>query len=48
MLQKMVIKKLLKGNKKVAAGFYFSNIPLLITKRGKIYIPQIHVHLELA
>ena len=48
MLQKMVIKKLLKGSKKVAAGFYVSNIPLLIIKRVKNYIPQILVHLELA
>ena len=46
MLSKMVIK-LLKGNKKVPAGCYVLNIPLIIIKR-KNYLPQIHVHLELA
>ena len=37
---------MLKGNKKVPAGVYVLNIPLIIIKR-KRYIPQIHVHLEL-
>ena len=41
--------KMLKGNKKVPAGFYVLNIPLIIIKRKHThYIPQIHVHLELA
>jgi len=30
MLSKMVIKNILKGNKKVPAGLYVSNIPLII------------------
>ena len=40
MLSKMVIKKTtLKGNKKVPAGFYVLNIPLIIIKREKnIYL----------
>ena len=34
MLSEMVIKKTtLKGNKKVPAGFYVLNIPLIIIKR---------------
>jgi len=32
---KMVIKKMLKGNKKVPAGFYDLNIPFIIIKRRK-------------
>ena len=39
MLSKMVIKRLLKGNKKVPAGFYAVNIPLIKIKREKkLYI----------
>jgi len=29
---------MLKGNKKVPAGYYVSNIPFIITKRKKTYI----------
>ena len=39
---------MLNGNKKVPAGFYILNIPLIIIKRKNNYIPQIYVHLELA
>jgi len=35
MLSKMVITKMLKGNKKVPAGFYDLNIPFIIIKRRK-------------
>jgi len=39
MLGKMVIKKLLKGNKKVPVILYAFNIPLIIIKRKKtIYL----------
>ena len=47
MLRKMVIEKI-NSNKKVAAGFNVLNIPLIIIKRKNNYIPQIHVHLQLA
>jgi len=44
MLSKMGITKLLKGNKKVPAGFYVLNIPLIIIKRKKTpYIPRTHL-----
>ena len=39
---------MLKGNKKVPAGLYVLNIPLTIITRKENYIPQLHVHLELA
>jgi len=39
MLSKMAINKLLKGSKKVPAGFYVLNIPLIIMKRkNPIYL----------
>ena len=37
MLSKMVIKRVLKGNKKVPAGLYVMNIPLIIIKSKKLY-----------
>ena len=46
MLSKMVIK-LLKGNKKVPAGLYALNIPLIIIKKKNNYIPQIHLNLKI-
>ena len=46
-ISKMGIIKLLKGNKKVHAGFYVLNILLIIIKRKTTYIPQIHVHPQL-
>jgi len=48
MRSKMVIKKLLKGNKQVPAGCYILNIPLIIIKRKTDFIPQLHVHPQLA
>jgi len=47
MLSKMVITKLLNGNKKVPAGVYALNIPLIIIKRKTNYIPQIHLSLNI-
>ena len=45
-ISKNVDNKMLKNNKKVPAGFYVLNIPLIISKREKtIYLT---VHLELA
>ena len=39
---------MLKGNKKVPARLDVLNIPLIIIKRKKYYLPQVHVHLQLA
>jgi len=47
MLSKMVITKLLNGNKKVPAGVYALNIPLIIIKRKTNYIPQFHLSLNI-
>ena len=39
---------MLKGNKRVPGGVYVLNTPLIIIKRKWNYIPQFHVHIELA
>jgi len=46
MLSKMVIQ-MLKGNKKVPAGCYALDIPLIIIKKKNNYIPQIHLNLKI-
>ena len=40
MLSKMVIQKMLKGNKKVPAGCFVSNIHFLIIKRKNTIYPK--------
>jgi len=47
MLSKSVIKQLLDGNTKVSTGFSIL-INHILKKKQNNYIPQIHVHIELA